>query len=207
MLKVSVLASGRGSNFRALYEALKDGKSNARIVAVISNNSDAGALELARSFHLPAIHLSQKQFPSPEEFTAALLRTLESHGTDLIVLAGYMKQLPAQLVRTYKYRILNIHPALLPAYGGKGMYGHFVHEAVIKSGARKSGATVHFVDEEYDHGAILLQDTVDVDPADTPDTLAEKVLEVEHRLLPRAVKLIAAGKVEVRNGTVHITSE
>ncbi len=190
----------------ALYNAIKDEADKARIAVVISNNSDAGALAVARSFHVPAIHLSQKQYLSNSEFVEALLRTLESFQVTLIVLAGYMKKIDPRIIGRYKNRIINIHPALLPAFGGQGMYGHHVHEAVIASGAKISGATVHIVDEEFDHGKIILQESVPVEPDDTPGTLAERVLKVEHTVLPRAVRLFAENKIEIRNGEVHILS-
>jgi phosphoribosylglycinamide formyltransferase-1 len=132
--------------------------------------------------------VSQKHFPTEEAFTDAMLLALQRHGTELIVLAGYMKRVPSRVVREYRGRILNIHPALLPKFGGQGMYGHHVHEAVIAARERESGATVHVVDDEYDHGQIVLQRTVEVAPDETPETLAAKVLEVEHALYPEAIR-------------------
>jgi phosphoribosylglycinamide formyltransferase-1 len=189
MLQLAVLGSGRGSNFQAILHAIDEGRlPSTRVCLVISNNSDAGILALARSAGIPALHVSQKQFPTEEEFTDALLAGLERHGADLIVLAGYMKRVPPRVVRKYRGRILNIHPALLPKFGGQGMYGHHVHEAVIAARERESGATVHVVDEEYDRGPIVLQRTVAVAPSETPETLAAKVLEVEHALYPDAIR-------------------
>ena len=199
-----MFASGRGSNFQALAEAISRKDVDAKIVAVISNNSDAGALALARSFHIPALHLSQKQFPSKDIFTQATLSALESHGADFIVLAGYMKKIDPAVIRRFKNKIVNVHPALLPAFGGQGMFGHHVHEAVIAQHAAISGATVHLVDEEFDHGSIVLQESIPVDPNDTPEMLAAKVLRIEHRILPRAVDLFARKKITVENGTVLI---
>lgn len=204
MLNIAVFASGRGSNFNALHNAINDQHIAARIVVVISNNSDSGALNLARAFQIPAIHLGQKQFPSNELFTAKLLETLESFKVGLIVLAGYMKKLDPLLIARFKNRIINVHPALLPAFGGHGMYGHFVHEAVIAAGVKKTGATVHCVDEEYDHGPIVLQESIDVSPHDSAESIAEKVLRIEHQLLPKAVALFAENKIQIRNGEVHI---
>lgn len=203
-LNIAVFASGRGSNFQSLYHAIKNDSGKVRIVVVISNNSDSGALAAARSFHLPAIHLSQKQFSSHAEFVEAVLQTLESFQVNLIVLAGYMKKIDAKIIDRFRNRIINIHPALLPAFGGQGMYGMHVHEAVIASGAKVSGATVHLVDEEFDHGKIILQKSVPVKPDDTPETLAERVLKVEHELLPRVVHLFADNKIEILNGEVRI---
>jgi len=139
LLSIAVFASGRGSNFRALAEAISKKNVNAKIVVVISNNSDAGALALAQAFHIPALHLSQKQFPSKDAFTQATLSALESHSADFIVLAGYMKKIDPAIIRRYRNNIINVHPALLPAFGGQGMYGHHVHEAVLESGAKFSG--------------------------------------------------------------------
>ena len=202
MLSIAVFASGRGSNFRALADAITKKNLDAKIVVVISNNSDAGALALARSFHIPALHLSQKQFPSQDAFTEAILSVLRSHGVDFIVLAGYMKKIDPTIIRQYRNRIINVHPALLPAFGGQGMYGHYVHEAVIAERVQRSGATVHLVDEEFDRGPIVLQESIPVEKNDTPETLAEKVLTIEHRILPRAVEMFAGEKISIENGKV-----
>lgn len=199
-----MFASGRGSNFQALAEAISKRNIEAKIVVAISNNSDAGALALAQSLHIPALHLSQKQFPSQETFTNAMLSALDSHGVDFIVLAGYMKKIDRVIIRRYRNKIINVHPALLPAFGGQGMYGRRVHEAVIAQRAPVSGATVHIVDEEFDHGMIILQESIPVMPSDTPESLAEKVLRIEHRILPRAVELFALNKIAVENGKVLI---
>ena len=188
MLHLAVLGSGRGSNFQAILRAIDEGRlPSVRVCLVISNNSQAGILALAGAAGVPALHLSQKQYPSEDAFAEALAQALRSHNTELIALAGYMKRVPSRIVREYRGRILNIHPALLPKFGGQGMYGHHVHEAVIASRERESGATVHVVDEEYDRGPIVLQRKVRVSPDDTPDTLAAKVLEVEHALYPEAI--------------------
>jgi len=120
----------------------------------------------------------------------------------LVVLAGYMKKIDPSIIRHYRHRIINVHPALLPAFGGQGMYGHFVHEAVIAQGVARSGATVHFVDEEFDHGPVILQESIPVEVDDTPETLAEKVLQIEHSILPRAVELFANHKIALSNGKV-----
>jgi phosphoribosylglycinamide formyltransferase-1 len=184
-MRVAVAVSGRGSNLQALLRALGPG-APARVVLVLSDRPDAGALEHARTHEVPAEVLSQ-----PTD-AAEWLARLERHRVGLVVLAGYLKLVPAQVVARFRDRILNIHPALLPAFGGKGMYGHRVHEAVLASGARESGATVHLVDEVYDRGAVLGQARVPVLPGDTADTLAARVLEAEHRLLPAAVLAAAA---------------
>lgn len=190
MLNIAVFGSGRGSNFKAILDALTTGRiPGARIGLVLSNNSTAGILETARSSAIPAVHISRKQYATDEDFAAALLETLRTHQTGLIVLAGYMKRLPALVVAAYRHRIINVHPALLPEFGGQGMYGMHVHEAVLAAHKTVSGATVHIVDDEYDHGAIVLQEQVPVFPGDTPASLAERVLHVEHRILPEAIRL------------------
>ena len=197
MFQLAVLGSGRGSNFQAILHAIDEGRlPSTRVCLVISNNSDAGILALARSAGIPALHVSQKQFPTEEAFTDAMLLALQRHGANLIVLAGYMKRVPPRIVREYRGRILNIHPALLPKFGGQGMYGHHVHEAVIAARERMSGATVHVVDEEYDRGPIVLQRTVEVSPDDTAETLSAKVLQVEHALYPDAIRQYAGRIVQ-----------
>jgi phosphoribosylglycinamide formyltransferase 1 len=205
-MNIAVFASGRGSNFQALLSAIDAGLVPARIVLLISNRSDAGAMEIARARGIPAIHLSLKSFPSEEKFAEAMLHRLSEHHAELIALAGYLKKIPVLVVRAYHNRIVNIHPALLPAFGGAGMYGHYVHEAVIASGVKISGATVHLVDEEFDRGPIVMQETVTIDPEDTPESLAAKVLTIEHNIFPRALKAFAEGRVKVEGTKAWITS-
>jgi phosphoribosylglycinamide formyltransferase-1 len=179
-MRIAVAASGRGSNLGALLEALGDGH-EAQVVLVLSDRAAAPALDLARKRGIAAAVLAD--FRNGVEW----LGLLEGHGADLLVLAGYLKLVPAEVIARYRGRILNVHPALLPAFGGPGMYGHRVHEAVLASGVAESGCTVHLVDEEYDRGAILGQRRVPVLPGDTPETLAARVLTEEHRILPAAV--------------------
>ena len=201
MLRIAALGSGRGSNFKSVLNAIQERKiPAARICLVISNNSSAGILEIARASSLPAIHLSQKQYPSEELFVDAMLTLLREHDVNFIILAGYMKRVHPRVVEAYRNRILNIHPALLPKYGGKGMYGHHVHEAVIRAGDKVTGATVHFVDEVYDHGQVVLQRSVRVEPDDTAETLAAKVLKIEHQLYPEALRLIAEEDLASQRG-------
>jgi len=203
-MNIGVFASGRGSNFQAILDAIQQDLLPARVTLVLSNKGDAGALEIARTHSLPAIHLSQKQFPDEDSFASAMLDALTKHDVHIIALAGYLKKIPAIVVRRYRNRILNIHPALLPSFGGAGMYGHFVHEAVIASGAKLSGATVHLVDEEYDRGPIVLQKAVPVEEHDTPDSLAAKVLKIEHEIYPLALKAFAEQKVTINERSVWI---
>lgn len=205
-LNLVVLASGGGTNLQAIIDNIEAGKLNAQIKAVISNNSKAGALERARNHNIPAIHLSHKQFATPEEFDEKLLSILKENETDFLVLAGYMKMLSPVIIRAYKNRILNIHPALLPSFGGSGMYGIHVHEAVINAGVKVTGVTVHIVDEIYDHGAIVMQKTVPILDDDTPESLAERVLKVEHQTYSEAIQLFAEGKVEIKDNKAFIKS-
>lgn len=184
-LRVAVAVSGGGTNLQALLDALPPG-SAAQVVLVVSNKAASGALERARRHEVPAAVLVD-----PADATE-WIDLLSRHQVDLLVLAGYLKLMPAAVVSAYRDRIINIHPALLPDFGGPGMYGERVHQAVLASGAFRSGATVHLVDEEYDRGAILAQLQVPVLPQDTPVSLAARVLDAEHRLLPRVVLAAAA---------------
>jgi phosphoribosylglycinamide formyltransferase 1 len=183
-MRIAVAISGRGSNLEALLNALGPG-APAEIIVVLSDRPEAAGLSLARARKIPTEVLS-----NPSD-SSLWLSVLERHSVELVVLAGYLKLVPPQVIAAYRGRILNIHPALLPSFGGKGMFGQRVHEAVLASGATESGATVHLVDEVYDHGSVLAQMRVPVLPDDTADRLARRVLEVEHRLLP-AVVLAAA---------------
>ncbi|WP_301315693.1 phosphoribosylglycinamide formyltransferase [Nocardia amikacinitolerans] len=190
-LRVAVLASGRGSNLRALHKASLEGEARFGVSLVIGNNSGAGAMEYAREVGIPAVHLSGRTHPDPDELDEAMRAALVAHGTGLVVTAGYMKKLGPRTRREFDSRIINVHPALLPRHGGKGMYGNAVHEAVLAAGDQVSGATVHFVTEDYDAGAIIAQSEVPVLADDTPESLAERVLAAEHLLLPTVVQIIA----------------
>lgn len=188
-LSIGIFASGGGTNLQALIDATKGGTLRGGVSAVISNNSGAYALERARKEDIPAYHISGKTHPERNMVVSRLFEIFDENNINLLVLAGYMKLIPVEVVRRYKSRIINIHPALLPKYGGKGMYGINVHKAVLESGDKISGATVHVVDEIYDHGAILIQRTVPVLHDDTPESLAARVLTVEHKILPEAAAL------------------
>ncbi len=208
MLNVAVFASGRGSNCEAILRAIETGKlRNVTVSVVISNNSGAPVLEIAHAHNIPAYHLSQKQFPTEESFERALMDVLAQHRVNFIVLAGYMKKLSPSIVRRFQHRILNIHPALLPDFGGRGMYGLRVHEEVLRAGRKVSGATVHIVDEEYDHGPIVKQHTVPVEDGETPETLAAKIHTVEHQLYPEVLQLFAEDRVRVNDGQVTILED
>ncbi len=203
-MNIAVFASGRGSNFQAILKAIDDGRLPARVTLLVSNNSNAGALELARSQNIPAIHLSQKQYSTEDSYGEQLLELMARYGVELIALAGYMKRIPTKVVARFRNRILNIHPALLPAFGGEGMYGIHVHEAVLAAGVKISGATVHIVDEEYDKGPIVMQKAVEVSKDDTPETLAAKVLPVEHEIYPQVLAAFACNKVRIEGRKVWI---
>lgn len=194
--RIAVLASGRGSNLTALHSYLQEEVGSAarvaRIALVASNQAGAGALEIARELGKPAITLRHRGADGEE--IAAIFR---EHQIDIVVLAGYLRLLPRVVVKEYRGRIVNVHPALLPAFGGPGMYGERVHRAVLDSGARVTGATVHFVDEEYDRGATIAQWPVPVADGDTASTLAARVLRVEHLLLPRATEAVALGALSL----------
>ncbi|HEU5169530.1 MAG TPA: phosphoribosylglycinamide formyltransferase [Gemmatimonadales bacterium] len=184
-MRVAVAISGRGSNLEALLRALPPG-GPAEVVLVLTNRADAGGLEVARRYGVPARVLADPA--DAAEWTAAL----DAAGIELLVLAGYLKLVPAGVIARWRGRVVNIHPALLPAFGGPGMYGRHVHEAVLRARVAESGATVHLVDEVYDRGPVLAQARVPVLPGDTPETLAARVLEAEHRLLPAVVLAAAA---------------
>jgi len=189
MLKLAVFISGGGTNLQALIDACRARTINAEIAAVISNNAKAFGLERARTAGIPVFHISKIKFPAEEQYLSMIRRTLRQAEINLVVLAGYMKLLPPDVVRDYYGRVINIHPALLPKYGGQGMYGMQVHQAVLAAGDKYSGATVHIVDEHYDRGPILIQRRVPVEKDDTPETLAARVLKIEHQILPMAVAL------------------
>lgn len=186
---VGVLVSGSGSNFEALVAATRDGRvPEAEVRVVISNKPGAGALERARRLGVEAAVLEPKDFSDAAAYFSRLADELEKRGAQVVCLAGFLLRVEPVLLKRFPGRVLNIHPALLPKYGGKGMWGRRVHEAVLASGDRESGCSVHVVDEEYDHGPVVLQTRVPVSSGDTPETLAARVLEQEHRLYPEALR-------------------
>lgn len=196
-LRLGFLASHGGSNVQAILDACWSGRLDADPRVLISNNSDAPVIERARKAGVPAYHLSSHTHPAPALLDAAIVDTLEKHAVKIVVLAGYMKKLGPRTLARYRGHVLNVHPALLPKHGGQGMYGRRVHEAVLASGDRVTGATVHLVDAEYDRGPILAQREVKVLPGDTPESLAERVLEVEHALFVDTLARIAGGEIEL----------
>jgi phosphoribosylglycinamide formyltransferase-1 len=194
---IAFLASHNGTNMRAIVAACRDGRLRANAVALISNNGDSSALGWAKQNRIPAIHISAKTAGSEAAADAAIAATLAQYGADLVVLAGYMRKLGPETLGSFHRRILNVHPALLPKFGGKGMYGRHVHEAVLKSGETQTGATIHLVDEEYDHGPVIAQGRVSVEAGDTPDTLAARVQAEEQKLYPETLRRIIAREIDL----------
>ncbi len=203
-LRVAVLASGTGTNLASILRATQNGTLSAKIVLVISNKIEAGALEIARKFGVHTLHLSLEQFESQEDLDQAFLSAFKEYNVELIALAGYLKKIGSSIIRKYKHRMLNIHPALLPSFGGKGMYGIKIHQAVLDYGCKVSGVTVHLVDEEYDSGIPILQRCVPVKDDDTPGTLAARVLEHEHEIYVETLQLFAENRIEVQGRQVII---
>lgn len=195
-LHLGFLASHGGSNMQAILEACKAGRLDARPCVVISNNSESMALQRARKEGIPGYHVSGVTHPGEAE-DREILRVLQAHGVDTVVLVGYMKKLGPVTLEAYQGRILNIHPALLPKFGGQGMFGRRVHEAVLAAGETVSGVTIHVVDGLYDHGRILAQRMVPVAQGDMPETLAARVLVEEHRLYAETLQRIAAGEIRL----------
>ncbi|MDQ4149741.1 MAG: phosphoribosylglycinamide formyltransferase [Actinomycetota bacterium] len=196
-LRLGVLASHGGSNLQAIIDACKQGALDAEVAVVISNNASSKALSRAARESIPRYHLSGATHPDFEQLDEEITRTLEKHQVDLVVLAGYMKKVGPRTLRRYPRRILNIHPALLPKFGGVGMYGRGVHEAVLAAGEDVTGVTIHMVDAEYDHGPVIAQTEVPVVEGDTPDSLAERVLEREHTFYVETLERIASGSLDL----------
>jgi phosphoribosylaminoimidazolecarboxamide formyltransferase/IMP cyclohydrolase len=204
MKNIVVFASGGGSNLQALMDAARDGRIDGKITLVVSSKAGAGALERAKKAGIPAEVADPKDF-APGNYDEHLAMLCRSARADLVCLAGFMLKLGPKMLADYKDRIMNVHPALLPSFGGKGYYGMKVHAAVLEAGARVSGATVHFVDEAYDRGPIVLQQPVPVLPGDTPETLAERVHAAEHAVYPAAAALYCAGRLQLEGGKVRVT--
>lgn len=197
---------GRGSNMQALIEATRDGRLPGEVALVVSTSPGAPALERAAALGAPTKLIPAGDYPDPEALDAAIAEAFIAAGAQVICLAGYMRLLSPAVLRRFPHRILNIHPSLLPAFGGKGFYGRHVHEAVLESGAKYTGVTVQFVDEQYDEGPIILQRIVPVQDDDTVDTLATRVLTEEHRAYPEAVALLAAGGLRIQGRRVLSTT-
>jgi len=206
VIRIAVLASGSGSNLQALIDAWEVGSIKAKFSLVFSNVQEAKVLERAEAHGIETVSITSKGYKGTrEQYDEQILNLCQDKKIDLICLAGYMRILTPVLIKPFLYRMMNIHPALLPKFGGEGMYGHHVHEAVIAAKEKESGATVHFVTEGVDAGPIILQGTVPVSVKDTAETLAEKVLKVEHQIYPEAVRLFCEGKIKVVDGRVKVS--
>ena len=205
MLKIAVCVSGGGTNLQAILDAIDNGTiTNAEVKVVISNNKNAYALERAKNHGIENLCISPKDYPSREAFNETFLEKLDSYEVDLVVLAGFLVVIPPKMIETYRNRIINIHPSLIPSFCGTGYYGLKVHEGVLSRGVKVTGATVHFVDEGTDTGPIILQKAVEVEQDDTPEILQRRVMEqAEWIIMPKAIDLIANGRVSVVDGRVR----
>ena len=206
-VKIGVLLSGSGSNFQSILDATGNPDYPAEVVYVASNKQNAFGLERARRAGIPHKAFERGFYSSKDERDRELFQALQDHEVELVVLAGYLGRIPEFMIRTWKNRILNIHPSLLPCFGGKGFFGKRVHRGVYERGMKISGATVHFVNEETDGGPIILQEAVKIDFHDDVDIIQKKVLTIEHRIYPKAIALVANGRVQVIEGRVKIQEE
>jgi phosphoribosylglycinamide formyltransferase-1 len=204
-MNIAVFASGGGSNFQSLIDRAEAGDLHAKLSQCVGNNSSACAFERAKKHGIPVRHIAPSHFADENAYVKELLGVLHDYSIDLIVLAGYMKRIPVPVIAAYHDRIVNIHPGLLPAFGGKGLYGEKVHQAVLDSGAKISGITVHFVDEEYDHGPIIFQAVAAVLDTDDAKSLAKRVLALEHDSLWRVCEALAKGRCTVKGRRVYGT--
>jgi phosphoribosylglycinamide formyltransferase-1 len=205
--RLAVFASGRGSNFQAILEQIHQGIIPANIELCITNNPNAGVIDLARGNGIPVKICSPKDYPNSNDFNEDILNALIKSKIDYIILAGYLKLIGKQIVDRYSNKIINIHPALLPSFGGKGMYGHHVHDAVYNRGVKVSGATVHLVNNEYDAGPIVIQKVVSIEDAGSSLEIARRVLKIEHKIFPQAIKWLVEEKLEVNGLRVNIKGE
>lgn len=205
--RIGVLASGGGSNMQAVQDAIAAGTIHGRIVRVISDVPEAGALARARQAGIDTAVIVPGAFPTREAFTQALVDSFRQAEVELVLMAGFMRIVTQALFTAFPMRVMNIHPALIPSFCGRGFYGHHVHEAVLRYGAKISGCTVHFVEEAVDAGPIIVQRAVPVLEDDTPDTLAARILIEEHRAYPEAVRLYCAGRLRVDGRLVHVLPE
>ncbi len=205
-LRVGVLASGGGTNLQSILDNCAAGRIDAEVVIVISD-IECGALARARKAGIPAEHIDRRdkdRYPNREVFDRAVLECLQAHNAELVCLAGYLRIMTRELVDAFANRMMNIHPALLPSFGGQGMWGHHVHQAVLDYGCKVSGCTVHFVSLDTDGGPIILQRAVPVEEDDTPETLAARILPHEHALFSEAIQLFAEGRLKIDGHRVRI---
>lgn len=203
-LSLGVLVSGTGSNMVSIIQKCLSNEIPATVSVVISSKEDAPALEKAKIFGIPTHVVKRKDFQNQTEYENKMIEILKSYGVELVVLAGFLNILSPHFVDAFKWRIMNVHPSLIPAFCGPGYYGMRVHEAVLRYGVKVTGVTVHFVDESVDGGPIILQKAIEVLDEDTPETLAERVKTVEHELLPQAIKLFAEGRLKIEGRKVSI---
>jgi phosphoribosylglycinamide formyltransferase-1 len=194
-LNICVLASGKGSNFNNILQKISEGFLKSKVTLLISDKADSYAVQIARDNNIPVEIITKDLFPDSKEYDNAFLNVLANYKADLIVLAGFIKKLPDIVIGAYEYKIINIHPSLLPAYGGKGMYGMNVHRAVINSGEKHSGISIHFVTRDYDSGEIIFQKSIDVEN-DDENSLKEKVQALEYKYYPEIIKLFEEGKIK-----------
>lgn len=207
MVRIGVLISGGGSNLQALIDKVKVGEIKGDIRLIISNNKGAYGIARGRKAGIESIYIDPKEFENMEEYNRRLIEEFKKRKIDLIVLAGFLKILSKEFISTFRNRIINIHPSLIPSFCGKGHYGERVHRKVLDYGCKITGATVHFVDEGTDTGPIILQEAVRVEEGDTVESLGKKVLKVEHRLLPEAVKLFCDNRIVLRGRKTIIKQE
>ncbi len=203
-VKIGVLISGSGSNLQSIIDNVENRNIDGQIAVVISNRKDAYGLERARQHNIKDVYIRQGDYESFEDFNDAIIEELKSNGVELVVLAGYLKILSNKFIEEYRERIINIHPSLIPAFCGKGYYGLKVHQAAVDYGVKLSGATVHFVDEEADTGPIIIQEAVEVSYEDNAESLQQKILNLEHKILPLAVRYYCQGKIQVNGRQVNI---
>ena len=203
--RIAVLISGGGTTLRNLIERIRVGSLKVEIVLVVSSNPKAGGLRFAEEAGIPAVVVRRKDFDSRDAFSTAIFDPCREAGVDLVVMGGFLKQV--SIPEDFTNRVVNIHPALIPSFCGEGFYGHFVHEAVLASGVKVTGCTIHFADNEYDHGPIIMQRAVPVLDDDTPDSLAARVFQTECEAYPEVLRLIAAGRVHVQGRRIRISPE
>jgi formyltetrahydrofolate-dependent phosphoribosylglycinamide formyltransferase len=202
LFKIAVLISGGGTTLKNLIERISAGRLHVDISLVISSNPQAGGLKFAREADIPNLVIEQKNFPDQDAFSREIFGRCRAAGADMVVMGGFLKRLT--IPEDFKNRVINIHPALIPAFCGTGYYGHRVHEAVLEYGVKLSGCTIHFADNQYDHGPVILQKAVPVMDDDTPDALAARVFTAECEAYPEAVQLIAEGRVRIESRRVRI---